>query len=93
MRKVLVNNEKFRQFNALQSSSLISISIMKSLLIVLALTLTAPVFAESDPPVKMSSSGICHEKGKSSYYNQTKKFTAHKTIDECLKAGGRMPKK
>jgi hypothetical protein len=93
MRKVLVNNEKFRQFNALQSSSLISISIMKSLLIVLALTLTAPVFAESEPPVKMSVSGICHQKGKSSYYAQTKKFTAYKTIDECLKAGGRLPAK
>ena len=66
---------------------------MKSFLIVLSLLLTAPVFAQSDPPVKMSSSGICHEKGKSSYYNQTKKFTAYKTIDECLKAGGRMPAK
>jgi hypothetical protein len=66
---------------------------MKSLLIAGILALTAPVFGQSDPPVKMSSSGICHEKGKSSYYDQTKKFTAYKTIDECLKAGGRMPKK
>jgi hypothetical protein len=64
---------------------------MKSFLIALSLLLTIPVFAQSDPPVKMSSSGICHEKGKSSYYDQTKKFTAYKTIDECLKAGGRMP--
>ena len=66
---------------------------MKSFLIALSLLLTAPVFAQSDPPVKMSSSGICHEKGKSSYYNQTKKFTAYNTLDECLKAGGRMPAK
>ena len=66
---------------------------MKSLLIALSLLLTAPVFAQSDPPVKMSSSGICHEKGKSSYYAQTKKFTAYNTLDECLKAGGRMPAK
>jgi len=66
---------------------------MKSFLIALSLLLTVPVFAQADPPVKMSSSGICHEKGKSSYYDQTKKFTAYKTIDECLKAGGRMPKK
>jgi hypothetical protein len=64
---------------------------MKSFLIALSLLLTVPVFAQADPPVKMSSSGICHEKGKSSYYDQTKKFTAYKTIDECLKAGGRMP--
>jgi hypothetical protein len=66
---------------------------MKSFVIVLSLLLTAPVFAQSDPPVKMSSSGICHEKGKSSYYAQTKKFTAYKTMDECLKAGGRLPAK
>ena len=66
---------------------------MKSSLIALSLLLTVPVFAQADPPVKMSSSGICHQKGKSSYYDQTKKFTAYKTIDECLKAGGRMPKK
>ena len=39
-------------------------------------------FAQSDPPVKMSSSGICHQKGKSSYYAQTKKFTAYSTLGE-----------
>ena len=66
---------------------------MKSFLIALSLLLTAPVFAEADPPVKMSSSGICHQKGKSSYYAQTKKFTAYNTLDECLKAGGRLPAK
>ena len=66
---------------------------MKSFLIALSLLLTVPVFAQSEPPVKMSSSGICHEKGKSSYYAQTKKFTAYNTLDECLKAGGRLPAK
>ena len=66
---------------------------MKSFLIALSLLLTAPVFAQSDPPVKLSSSGICHEKGKSSSYDRTQKFTGYKSIDECLKAGGRMPKK
>jgi hypothetical protein len=65
---------------------------MKSILLTIFLFLSAPVFAQSDPPVKMSSSGICHAQG-STYYNQTKKFTAYKTMDECLKAGGRMPKK
>jgi hypothetical protein len=66
---------------------------MKPLFVALLLSSASSVFAQSDPQVKMSSSGICHEKGKSSYYAQTKKFTAYKTIDECLKAGGRMPKK
>ena len=46
----------------------------------------------ADPPVKKSNSGICHDT-KSSYYQQTKNFTSFKTIDECLKSGGRLPKK
>ena len=43
-------------------------------------------------PVKMSNSGICHAPN-TTYYEQTKKFTPYKTLDECLKTGGRMPKK
>jgi hypothetical protein len=43
-------------------------------------------------PVKMSNSGICHAPN-STYYEQTKKFTPYKSLNECLKAGGRMPKK
>jgi len=67
---------------------------MKKLISLILLVFSSvSVFAQSDPPVKMPSSGICHEKGKSSYYYQTKKFTAYKTLDECLKAGGRIPKK
>ena len=46
----------------------------------------------ADPPVKKSISGICHDT-KSSYYTQTKNFTPFNTIDECLKSGGRLPKK
>ena len=65
---------------------------MKTLLLLISLALGPTAFAQSDPPVKMSATGICHEQG-STYYNQTKKFTAYKTVDECLKAGGRMPKK
>jgi hypothetical protein len=42
--------------------------------------------------VKMSNSGICHAPN-STYYAQTKNFTPYKTLDECLKAGGRLPKK
>jgi hypothetical protein len=48
--------------------------------------------AEDAPPVKKSSTGICHAQG-SSYYAQTKKFEAFKTMDDCLKSGGRLPKK
>jgi len=65
---------------------------MKALLFSTGLVIASVAFAQSDPPVKMSSTGICHAQG-STYYNQTNKFTAYKTVDECLKAGGRMPKK
>ncbi len=66
---------------------------MKSILIaaVLSAFLAAGAQAQSEP-VKMSKSGICHAPN-TTYYNQTKSFTAYKTLDECLKAGGRMPKK
>jgi hypothetical protein len=43
-------------------------------------------------PVKMSKSGICHAPG-STYYQQTKHFTPYATLNDCLKAGGRMSKK
>jgi hypothetical protein len=43
-------------------------------------------------PVKLSTSGICHAPN-TTYYEQTKNFTPFKTLDECLKAGGRIPKK
>ena len=43
-------------------------------------------------PVKKSSAGICHAPG-SSYYQQTKQFTAYSSVDECVKSGGRLPKR
>ena len=62
--------------------------------LIVAVMLLAPTLklAADDPPVKKSSTGICHAQG-SSYYAQTKKFEAFKTMDDCLKSGGRLPKK
>jgi hypothetical protein len=57
----------------------------------LAILLSTIAFAQ-EKPVKMSNSGICHAPN-TTYYEQTKNFTPFKTLDECLKAGGRMPKK
>ncbi len=48
--------------------------------------------ADDEPPVKKSKSGICHAKG-TSYYAQTKNYTAFNSLEECIKASGRMPKK
>jgi hypothetical protein len=49
------------------------------------------VFGQSNE-VKKSKTGICHT-STSPYYNKTKHFTPYKTLDECLKSGGRLPKK
>jgi len=48
--------------------------------------------ATADPEVKKSNAGICHEK-TSNGYKQTKNFTPFKTMDECIKSGGRAPMK
>ena len=50
-----------------------------------------PAAAPAAPVVKKSDSGICHD-AKSTSYERTKKFTEFKTIDECLKSGGKLPK-
>ena len=49
----------------------------------------APALAEV---VKKSDSGICHDK-TSPHYEKTKNFTPFKSMDECLKSGGKPPKK
>jgi hypothetical protein len=74
-------------------NSYASLIIMKTKVIyfLVAVLISTLVFAQGIP-VKMSNSGICHAP-KTAYYDQTKNFTPYKTLDECLKSGGRMPKK
>lgn len=47
--------------------------------------------SQSVVQVKKSTTGICHKIG-STYYNRTKIFKAYKSISDCLKSGGRLPK-
>ena len=47
--------------------------------------------APAAPMVKKSDSGICHD-AKSPSFERTKKVTEFKTVDECLKSGGKLPK-
>ena len=63
----------------------------KAISFVAAILISTGAFAQ-EKPVKMSNSGICHGPD-TTYYEQTKNFTPYKSLDECLKAGGRMPKK
>ena len=69
---------------------------MKLLLLLVVLLFVTPVQAQgpagSSGSVKKSTTGICHAPG-STYYNKTKNFTPFKTLDECLKSGGRLPKR
>ena len=55
-----------------------------------AMVLFAGLAQAADPAVKKSSSGICHDES-SPNYKQLKDFTPYKTIDSCLKSGGKMP--
>jgi pyruvate/2-oxoglutarate dehydrogenase complex dihydrolipoamide acyltransferase (E2) component len=48
--------------------------------------------AAAEPEVKKSKANICHDK-TSPGYTQTKNFTAYASMDACIKAGGRAPKK
>ena len=60
-------------------------------LVLTTILISTSVFGQTEP-VKMSKSGICHKPG-STYYQKTKNFTPYKTLDECLKSGGRLPKR
>ena len=50
------------------------------------------VFSEALALTKKSSSGICHCPG-GQYYDRTKRFTAYRSIEECLASGGRHPRR
>jgi hypothetical protein len=64
---------------------------IKTLSMAALLMLATAVSIAADVPVKKSKSGICHVQG-SQYYSRTKNFTPYKTLEECLKSGGRKPR-
>lgn len=64
---------------------------MKSIINLLALAVLIGAVHASEP-VNMSKSGICHAPN-TTYYKQTKNYTPYPTLQACLSAGGRMPKK
>jgi hypothetical protein len=47
----------------------------------------------SDGPVKKSIAGICHAPGRSPYYERVIRYAEYETLSECLKSGGRLPKR
>ena len=48
--------------------------------------------SEAAAVVKKSSSGICHCPG-GQYHDRTRRFTAYRSIEECLASGGRHPRR
>lgn len=80
MRHFLINSSKVHFAWTILVAGLLSLSCA-----------SAADVVENKPPVKMSSSGICHAPG-TAFYNKTKKFEAYRTIEECVNAGGRLPK-
>lgn len=56
------------------------------------LVLSGMSIAADEPPVKKSTTGICHAKG-TTYYQQTKKYETFHTIEDCVKSGGRLPRR
>jgi len=59
---------------------------------VIAIILFSTATLAQSEPVKMSKTGICHAPN-TTYYTQTKNYTPYPTLQDCLNAGGRMPKK
>jgi len=66
---------------------------MRLIILALIMMFSLSGFAQTNEgPVKKSKTGICHAPG-STYYARTKNFTPFMTLDECLKSGGRLPKR
>jgi hypothetical protein len=56
-----------------------------------AVATAPPPARDSDPPVKLSRTGLCHAPG-TAYYESTEAFTPFESLEACLAAGGRYPK-
>mgnify|MGYP001160778327 CR=1 FL=1 len=64
---------------------------MKKILIIIGFSLLISC-DRAEPLVKKSKTGICHKAG-TRYYDQTKYFQKFSSIKDCIKSGGRLPKR
>jgi hypothetical protein len=66
---------------------------MKNLIIMLTVILFSQnlVFAQNAEIKKSAKSGICYSADSKSY-KKLKDFTPYKTLNECVAAGGKLPK-
>jgi len=71
-----------------------TVQLIRAGLLAAVLLLTGSSSIAAAPPeaaVKKSRARICHERGTHGY-QKTEHFTAYKSIEACLKSGGRLPK-
>jgi hypothetical protein len=66
--------------------------LLASVALLLPSTTLAKTTSLREPPVKKSLTAICHAKG-TRYYKQTLKFISFNSLKDCLKSGGRLPKR
>ena len=86
-------NAQTIQTRLLPSKSVLSKTVA-SVLVTLSLAATPLTSWSQDEgsAVKMSDSGICHDVS-SRHYERVKNFKPYQSMQECLDAGGRKPKK
>lgn len=65
------------------STSSVWIAFLSMALLMISIT------AQADPPVKQSSSGLCHSE-ESPYYDRTKTLTGYESLEECVLSGGQL---
>ena len=65
---------------------------MKKIIIIICFSFLVISCDRAEPPVKKSKTGICHKVG-TRYYDQTKHFKNFSSIEDCIKSGGRLPKR
>jgi len=90
---MLFENAKTIQTRSLPSKLVLSRT-LASMLVTLSLAATPLTSWSQDEgsAVKMSESGICHD-ASSRHYERVKNFKPYQSMQECLDAGGRKPKK
>lgn len=90
---MLFENTKTIQTRSLPSKLVLSRT-LASMLVTLSLAATPLTSWSQDEgtAVKMSESGICHD-ASSRHYERVKNFKPYQSMQECLDAGGRKPKK
>ena len=65
---------------------------MKNIVIIICFSFFMISCDRAEPLVKKSKNGICHKVG-TRYYDQTKYFENFSSIENCIKSGGRLPKR